>query len=39
MLGKEAEMVKYPSEPHWFHDPAHQRDVQRRVLAWFDSHL
>jgi dipeptidyl aminopeptidase/acylaminoacyl peptidase len=39
MLGKEAQMVKYPSEPHWFHDPAHQRDVQHRVLAWFDSHL
>ena len=39
MLGKEAEMVKYPGEPHWFHDPAHQRDIQRRVLAWFDRHL
>lgn len=39
MLGKETQMVTYPGEPHWFHDPAHQRDIQRRVLAWFDSHL
>ncbi|MBB5720338.1 dipeptidyl aminopeptidase/acylaminoacyl peptidase [Stakelama sediminis] len=39
MLGKPAEMVKYPDEPHWFHDPVHQQDVQRRVLAWFDAHL
>jgi dipeptidyl aminopeptidase/acylaminoacyl peptidase len=39
MLGREAEMVTYPGEPHWLHDPAHQQDVQRRVLAWFDAHL
>ncbi len=39
MLGKEAEMVRYPREPHWFHEPAHQQDVQRRVLDWFDTHL
>jgi len=39
MLGKEAEMVHYPREPHWFHEPAHQQDVQRRVLDWFDTHL
>ncbi|MBW4330559.1 S9 family peptidase [Stakelama sp. CBK3Z-3] len=39
MQGKEAQMVTYPGEPHWLHDPAHQKDVQRRVLAWFDSHL
>ncbi|WNO54105.1 S9 family peptidase [Stakelama saccharophila] len=39
MLGKEAEMVTYPGEPHWLHEPAHQKDVQRRVLAWFDAHL
>ena len=39
MLGKEAEMIRYPREPHWFHEPAHQEDVQRRVLNWFDSHL
>ena len=39
LLGKEAQMVRYPREPHWFHEPAHQEDVQRRVLAWFDAHL
>ena len=39
MLGRTAEMVTYPGEPHWLHDPAHQQDVQRRVLAWFDTYL
>jgi dipeptidyl aminopeptidase/acylaminoacyl peptidase len=39
LLGKPAEMVRYPREVHWFHEPEHQADVQRRVLAWFDGHL
>ncbi len=39
MLGKDAVMIRYPGEPHWFHEPAHQEDVQRRVLDWFDTHL
>jgi dipeptidyl aminopeptidase/acylaminoacyl peptidase len=39
MLGREAEMVTYPGEPHWLHGAAHQEDVQRRVLAWFDRYL
>ena len=39
LLGKPAEMVRYPREPHWFHEPGHQEDVQRRVLAWFDKYL
>ena len=39
LLGKTTEMVRYPREPHWFHEPAHQEDVQRRVLAWFDHYL
>ncbi len=39
LLGKDAEMVRYPREPHWFHEPAHQEDVQRRVLAFFDAQL
>jgi len=38
-LGKPAEMVRYPREPHWFHEPAHQENVQQRVLDWFDGHL
>ena len=39
LLGKDAEMVRYPREPHWFHEPAHQEDIQRRVLAFFDKYL
>jgi dipeptidyl aminopeptidase/acylaminoacyl peptidase len=39
MLGKDAQMVRYPREPHWFHEPAHQENVQARVLDWFDTHL
>ena len=39
LLGKPVDMVRYPREPHWFHEPEHQADVQRRVLAWFDAHL
>lgn len=39
LLGKDAMMVRYPREPHWFHEPAHQQDVQERVLAWFEAHL
>jgi len=39
MAGGSAEMVRYPREPHWFHEPAHQENVQQRVLEWFDTHL
>ncbi|WP_260929646.1 alpha/beta hydrolase family protein [Novosphingobium sp. 9] len=39
LQGKPAEMVLYPREPHWMHEPAHQLDVQQRVLAFFDAHL
>ncbi|MBT0669322.1 S9 family peptidase [Novosphingobium profundi] len=39
LLDKPAQMVRYPREPHWFHEPAHQEDVQRRVLGFFDAHL
>jgi dipeptidyl aminopeptidase/acylaminoacyl peptidase len=38
-LGVETEMVVYPREPHPIGERAHQIDVQRRVLAWFDAHL
>lgn len=37
--GKPVEMVKYPREPHWFRERAHQQDVMERVLAFFDQHL
>lgn len=39
LLGKPAEMVTYPREPHWTYEPGHQLDIQTRVLAWYDSHL
>lgn len=39
LLGKEAMMVSYPREPHRIVEPEHQVDLQRRVLAWFDTHL
>ncbi len=39
LLGKPAEMVVYPREPHWIYEPAHQLDIQTRVLDWYDSHL
>jgi dipeptidyl aminopeptidase/acylaminoacyl peptidase len=39
LLGKPAQMVEYPREPHWFREAEHQADVQTRVLAWFDDHL
>ncbi|QVM84119.1 alpha/beta hydrolase family protein [Novosphingobium decolorationis] len=39
LLGKPASMVTYPGEPHRIGGPDHQRDIQERVLAWFDAHL
>ena len=38
-LGVENTFVVYPNEGHMFADPAHQRDVIARTLAWFDAHL
>lgn len=37
--GTPVEMVSYPRAPHWFHEQAHGRDVQQRVLGWLDAHL
>ncbi|GAB5352411.1 S9 family peptidase [Qipengyuania sp. 483] len=39
LLGKEAEMVTYPGEGHWMSDPAYQRDIQQRVLDFFEAHV
>jgi dipeptidyl aminopeptidase/acylaminoacyl peptidase len=39
MLGVPTEMVVYPREPHGFRERAHQVDLLRRVLAWYDNHL
>lgn len=38
-LGTETELVVYEHEGHAFAQPAHQRDVIERVVAWFDQHL
>ena len=32
-------LVVYPNEGHHFVDPAHQRDVLQRALAWFGQYL
>jgi dipeptidyl aminopeptidase/acylaminoacyl peptidase len=37
--GVETELVVYPREGHAIQEYAHQLDVQRRVVAWFDKHL
>jgi dipeptidyl aminopeptidase/acylaminoacyl peptidase len=37
--GVETELVIYPREGHSLQEYAHQLDVQRRVIAWFDKHL
>jgi dipeptidyl aminopeptidase/acylaminoacyl peptidase len=38
-VGVETEMVVYPREGHNIQEYAHQLDVQKRVVAWFDKHL
>ncbi|CAE8616155.1 unnamed protein product [Polarella glacialis] len=32
-------LIVYPGEGHGFDDPEHQRDRDRRMLAWFHEHL
>jgi dipeptidyl aminopeptidase/acylaminoacyl peptidase len=39
MLGQEAELVRYPREPHIFREQGHQIDSLQRIVDWFDSHL
>ncbi len=38
-LGREAEFVHYPREPHIFTEREHQRDSLERMLEWYDAHL
>jgi dipeptidyl aminopeptidase/acylaminoacyl peptidase len=38
-VGVETEMVVYPREGHNIREYAHQLDLQKRVVAWFDKHL
>jgi dipeptidyl aminopeptidase/acylaminoacyl peptidase len=37
--GVPTSLVVYPNEGHHFADPAHQRDVLQRALAWFGKYL
>jgi len=37
--GVKTQLVVYPDEGHHFANPAHQADVLRRSLAWFDQYL
>jgi dipeptidyl aminopeptidase/acylaminoacyl peptidase len=37
--GVETQLVVYEREGHHFVNPEHIRDVQRRSVAWFDTHL
>jgi dipeptidyl aminopeptidase/acylaminoacyl peptidase len=39
MLGVPTEMVIYPRELHAFEERAHQLDLLKRVLAWYDTYL
>ena len=38
-LGVPTELVIYPEEGHAIAKPAHQRDIEERLLAWFDRYL
>ena len=38
-LGVETEMVVYPREPHGLRERAHQVDLLKRILGWYDRHL
>ncbi len=39
MLGREAQLVRYPREPHIFTEREHQIDSMQRIVDWYDSHL
>jgi len=38
-LGVETQLVVYPDEGHRIAKKEHQRDIARRLVAWFDTHL
>jgi dipeptidyl aminopeptidase/acylaminoacyl peptidase len=38
-LGVPTELVIYPDEGHFVAKPEHQRDIERRMVAWFDRWL
>jgi dipeptidyl aminopeptidase/acylaminoacyl peptidase len=38
-LGVPTELVLYPGEGHFFARPDHRRDLLRRTIEWFNTHL
>lgn len=38
-MGREAKMIRYPREGHFFSERPHQQDSLEQMLAWYDSHL
>jgi dipeptidyl aminopeptidase/acylaminoacyl peptidase len=38
-FGVKTQMVIYPNEGHHIGQPEHQRDILRRMVAWFDSNM
>ncbi|HMB79942.1 MAG TPA: S9 family peptidase, partial [Vicinamibacterales bacterium] len=38
-IGVPTELVIYPDEGHAIAKPEHQRDIEQRLLAWFDRYL
>jgi dipeptidyl aminopeptidase/acylaminoacyl peptidase len=38
-VGAESQFVVYPDEGHMIWQSAHQRDVTKRTVQWFDQHL
>ncbi|PYX84891.1 MAG: S9 family peptidase, partial [Acidobacteria bacterium] len=38
-LGVETKLVIYPNEGHFIGQPEHERDVDRRMVNWFDDHM
>ena len=38
-MGVETELVLYPREGHSFEELAHQIDLLKRILNWYDSYL
>ena len=38
-LGVKTQFVIYPDEGHGIGQPEHQRDIMRRLAAWFDENM
>jgi dipeptidyl aminopeptidase/acylaminoacyl peptidase len=37
--GVKTQLVVYPGEGHHFVNPAHQRDLLRRTIGWFQAQM